>query len=156
MAVRFVGEDEESQGTWQPWARQEGVSLLIRIIPPGVYDRLEAQVDRGLKAREFIQQPMPKARRRGVELSRAAAAYALLDTRGFEFVTGSVQVAEALSKALGSEVKLEEAVSLDGKWSPAVKDAVFRAYPRFAGDIDTAADEMAEAAVEVEKARGKT
>lgn len=154
--VQLFGEDEELQGRWVAWPDQDGVEFLLRPVPPATYERFERQVDQGLKTRELMGQGVDKAKRRGLALTRKAAAYALLDSRGFEFVTRSPEVAAALSAALGSVIGPGQVVPLDGKWTDEVKEALFRYLPRLAAWIDSTVDDMAVEAVEAENARGKT
>jgi hypothetical protein len=123
----IYGEAEADPGTWFVW-RQEGeekIEFLVRHIPPAERRRIQTKHlgkkrklrigDRGVE-----QDYEPTAQE---EATREMVSYCLLDSRGFTAPVGP-QLAASLSEALGEKVGQE--VTLDGRWSAGVKDAILR------------------------------
>jgi hypothetical protein len=128
---KVYGETEEAPGEWFVW-KQEGaekIELLIRPLPPADRQRIRSKhlgKKRKLRiALKGVEQDLDTAAQD--EAQREMAAFCLLDSRGFEFEPGP-GLAARLSTLLGAEVKAGEPVSLDGRWSDAVKHLMLRSY----------------------------
>jgi hypothetical protein len=156
MAVELFGEDVEIEGTKVPWPDAEGVSFVVRPIPPVRRQKFERDINRGMKTRQLADMPMEQTSNRAITLTRKCGAYALVDSEGFELTTRSPQVAKAIGEALGREVKPGDTVRLDGLWTEEVKSEVFRFLPRLPAWLDDAAEDVAKSAAKQETAKGKT
>jgi hypothetical protein len=123
----IYGETEADPGTWFTW-RQEGeekIDLLVRHIPPAERRRINLKhLGKRRKIRlgsaGIEQDYEPTAQE---EATREMAAYCLLDSRGFVAPVGP-ELAATLGGILGEKIVGE--VTLDGRWSAGVKDAMLR------------------------------
>jgi hypothetical protein len=124
----IYGEAEADPGTWFVW-RQEGeekIEFLVRHIPPAERRRIHTKhLGRKMKLRigggNFSE--LDHDRYAQEDATREMVSYCLLDSRGFTAPVGP-QLAASLSEALGEKVGQE--VTLDGRWSAGVKDAILR------------------------------
>ena len=152
--IELFGEDAAPQGTRVHW--REDIYATIRPVPYTVDERINRELNRGVKAAQLAQQPAERVGQRGVAFTQKRAAYALLDTEGMEIETASPEIVDALREALAAAVDVGKAVVLDGHWTDAVKAAVFRYLPRFAAWISNEADRLARDEAQEEIELGKT
>ena len=139
-------EEESDPGHWFTWKEEGGekIEFKIRHLPPAERRRINLK-HLGRKRTFRIghqgnteQQYEPSAQ---AEATREMATYCLVDSRGFTFPAAPV-LAGRLAGLLGEPV--EGDVTLDGRWTDAIKDLMLRSDfgPELEGFVDRKADEL--------------
>jgi hypothetical protein len=128
---------DADRGRWFPW--RGDAAFLVRRVPRHKLREFEVQAYG--KELMFLSGGGTKLDRNKVEKYRLLkASYALLDSR---------KVKQLRKLLAGTELEHGDGdrVLLDGKWTQAVKDAVFR-ETNLAGEIEEMTDEMSSMAAE--------
>jgi hypothetical protein len=131
MEVGTVYSDvEQDPGRWSTYAED-----------PRSGDKVEACVRhvtssqmRAIRRRHFGTKVAIDA---GIDVRKSDATElevgvrALVDTRGFEMRIGDEEQAARYTELLGTPVSLDQLVKFDGRWTPALKEAVFSDHLEF-------------------------
>lgn len=158
MPIKAHGEDTKSQGMkllWRNISEDEKVYLVVRAVPRAMRDRFVRDAERRYKTRKFANQTLDKATEQYEEIRNRCAAYALLDSEGFDLLSDSPSICGEVSEALGEKVEPGKVVKLDGRWTEELKAVVFR-HVEIARWIDDAARKIEGVEDEEEAELGKT
>ncbi len=160
IGTLFSDPERLDQGTWIPY--EDDIELRVRAIPDTVRLRLENQYLYAPEAADAAapQKLTEEGRRanRWVDLQRAQAAYALVDSRNAQWRIAEDDVAQAeiATKWLGRVVAPGELVTLDGHWSDAVKHYILANSGQMVVWIGAKATLLGRSKAEREKALKKT
>lgn len=156
MAVELFGEDAPEAGTRVAWQHGgQEIGLELRPVPAAVRRRYEQRVTGSVKTRKFNDQPLSRTGEQAQKIAALCAAYALLDSDGFELLTKSAEVVAEMNEA-GVAMEAGKPVCLDGKWSDKVKAVIFDRLPTMASFVVDAAEKLAGIERDQEADLGKT
>lgn len=156
----FTNVGEDAQGG-QPvfWRRDPDtkapVRFRLRSVPAAFDKQLRAEFNRGVKADRIGKRSAVELTEKTIDATRRRAAYALVDSEGFVIRIGDAAAAAAYSEVLGEQLKPEQDVKLDGRWTDAVKELVLTYMPRLAAWLSDKADELLAQEAEEEEDLGK-
>jgi hypothetical protein len=125
-AFRLAANEAEDQGQERVYKTAGGGELvcLVAAVPSSTDERIRREVLGKLKAGKAARDTAARAAERANAIATRRAVEALRDTRGFEMeIVGATSAAE-FSRLLGEEHKPGDVVTLDGRWTPALKAAV--------------------------------
>ncbi len=131
-------------------------ALRVRLIPDDVDDRFwtkyfGAKIKQVFKKGASIQS---SERWKHTALANDKAAWALLDSANLEIRARDEGFAKILSDALGRDVKVGEAVCVDGHWTNELKKAVFNLRTKVRLFVFKHAGQLADEEDEAEEGKG--
>jgi hypothetical protein len=151
MPVELFGEDalEAAKIHWR-----EDIYFLVRPVPATVQAKLAREFTRGLKAKQLGDQSADAQLTKALDVTQKRAAFALVDSVGFEFLSQSAGICAEVTEA-GVPVTPGQVVSFDGKWCDALKAVVFRYLPKLAKWVSDESDKLTKDEAEAEAELGK-
>ena len=116
------GKAENDLGEWEEFGLDEQtgnvVSFKIRSVP----DHTEASIRKRILVQRDGSMDLDLPKERAIAIARCR--YALLDSRNFEGQARDEEAAQTYERLLGLSIVAGAAFSLDGHWTPALKDHV--------------------------------
>lgn len=161
MPLRFVVEEDSKAdaGTWVPWKKDPDTGKLIRfrlrVIPKGFTQAQRARFNRGIKSENLGKRLATDIQEKQLDITRARALYALLDSENFEIIVGGPAAAQRFAELLGRAIEPEQVLTVDGLW-PQIGEYVLAEYEELAAWINNRSEELRGIEVEEEEELLKT
>ena len=147
MPLKFYSEKDTDPGEWRDWCEpQPGEKIrakVRRILPVQqkqiLYRHLGKTRRMTLRKGETGTEWNPEKQER---VNRDIATFCLVETEGFELEVPGEGGAALVGGLLNEEVKSGDVVKLDGRWTDALKSAVFDMFPDFLEWVVETAESM--------------
>ncbi|KKK51726.1 hypothetical protein LCGC14_3112080 [marine sediment metagenome] len=129
MPLKFFAETDVDPGEFFTW-REEGsekIEVRVRRIPPAREKAIEFR-HFGRKRRVTFSKGGARQDldiQKQEDVNREKASYCLVETKGFELEVAGPGAADQIGRLLSEKFEPGQVVSLDGKWTDALKDAMF-------------------------------
>lgn len=137
---REFGNADNDHGTWGDWKKDPETKRMVRTkvrgIPASVEEKMKREVNqekltlRNKSGSDYTETDIDLERSR--RLIRNRAAFALLDTEGYEVFVGDPEAAAVYTEILGKHVEPESTLKLDGLWNPRLRAHVLHEHSDFA------------------------
>jgi hypothetical protein len=134
MVFRAVEDETEDKGVESVYRMHDGQEIRVGIVvvPSSVERRIHQEVYGRLKQDKAQKQPVSRASEQALEKAVRRACVAVKWTKGFQMEVVGAASAAAYGALLGQELKPGEIVTLDDRWTDALKRKVFEAFVPFA------------------------
>jgi hypothetical protein len=164
MPIKLMMTEDVDPGDWVLW-REEAVKDKAGkpVVNPETkqpkVDKVEVRLrripagkEREIEFHHFGRKRQLTHRRQGavqeidveqqLRVDRDKAAYCMLDTRGFELEVAGTVAAEKIGGLVGQTLEVGAVVTLDGKWTDALKGVIFDGVPELVDWIGDQARKM--------------
>ena len=124
MLFKEYGRAENDLGAWHDFGEDADTGKTVAFKLRDIPDHVDASIRKRLQIQRDGSMDLDMLKERAISVERCK--YALLDSRNFEGAAQDQEGAEIYAKLIGRPLTMNEALSLDGKWTPELKEHVLR------------------------------